>query len=288
MPLQHMLVSMFGICLCNVDGIHMPPSQRTDKALTARASPATHPRAKIEIHYETLCPYCSTLIGQSLQSIWKDEEFRERIDVAMFPAGNVATIPVAQVSEGYKFFHEEIIDEHLDYVFQCQHGEQECLGNMVQACIMKVENQPSDHLPFLFCMEAGAATGDSIEKIAFECMKESNIDVDEVLSCTQTKAANDMMFLISNYSNSLSPQRQYVPWVTIDGEHFEDADAGDLLGPLCRSLSPPLPAACKQEANAETGPGGILGKIGNWFGGIQQNGSVGLPRVNHTAEFCYP
>jgi len=283
MPLQHILLSTFGVCLRSVDSIHMPPSQREDKALTVRASPATPPRAKLEIHYETLCPYCSSLIGESLRSIWQDEEFQERIDIAMFPAGNVMAVPVSQVSEGYKFFHGEIHDRRLDYIFQCQHGEQECLGNMIQACIMKVESKPSDHLPFLFCMEAGAATGDSIEKVAFECMQETHVDVEEVLNCTQTKAANDMMFLISNYSNSLSPQRTYVPWVTIDGEHFEDADAGDLLGPLCKTLSPPLPSACKQEADSEQDPGNILGKIGHWFGGVQQNGSV----VNRTAEFCY-
>lgn len=255
--------------------------------MITNASPATKTRAKLEIHYETLCPYCSSLIGESLQTIWKDEEFRERVDISMFPAGNVNAIPTSQVSEGYKFFHEEVVEKELGYVFQCQHGEQECLGNMVQACVMKVKSEPHDHLPILFCMESGAAEGDSIEKVAFSCMKEADVDVDEVLHCTQTAAANDMMYFIANYSNSLTPQRQYVPWVTIDGEHFEDADGGDLLGPLCRSLGPPLPAACK-EVDGTSHNGGIIGKIGHWFGGIQETGSAGPPRFNRSAEFCYP
>jgi len=262
-------------------------SKEADKALTSHSTPTTQARAKLEIHYETLCPYCSTLISESLQNIWKDEEFQERIDVALFPAGNMNIMPFTEVSEGYKFFHADLLQKGFNYVFQCQHGEQECLGNMVQACIMKAKSEPKDHLPALFCMEAGAAEGDSIEKIAFECMKETGIDVDEVLSCTQSAAANDMMFLISNHSNSLSPQRQYVPWVTIDGEHFEEADAGDLLRPLCLSLTPPLPAACKEVVGAKHRKG-IVGKIGHWFGGIQEAGSAGLPRVNGTAKFCYP
>lgn len=263
-----------------------PESKQADKASTTRTSHAAKNRAKLEIHYETLCPYCSTLIGESLQTIWNDEEFRERIDVALFPAGNMNSIPASEVSEGYKFFHAELTDKGLGYVFQCQHGEQECLGNMIQACIMKSKSEAQDHLPTLFCIESRLAEGDSIEKVAFECMKETDIDVHEVLSCTQTAAANDMMYLISNYSNSLSPQRQYVPWVTIDGEHFEDADAGDLLGPLCRSLAPPVPAACDKAETQRRG--GIVGKIGHWFGGIQETGSASLPRPNRTGVFCYP
>lgn len=307
MPAVRIFVSIFGFSLTQTDATlaAAPQSARAGSALERMsaslragphasqheakelASPATKARAKLEIHYETLCPYCTQLISESLKTIWKDEEFRERIDVALFPAGNMNAIPAAEVSEGYKFFHADLVEKDLGYVFQCQHGETECFGNMVQACIMKVESEPKDYLPILFCMEAGAGEGDSLEKVAFECMKEQDIDVDEVLHCTQTAEANEMMFQISNYSNSLDPQRQYVPWVTIDGQHAAEADEGDLLGPLCRALTAPLPAACK-EASDRSHSGGIVGKIGHWFGGLQETGLTGPPRLNITSNFCYP
>jgi len=256
----------------------------TPPALIERTVLAAKKKVKLEIHYETLCPYCSELIGTSLQPIWKDPDFSERIEISMFPAGNVLAVPIKEVSDGFRFFHPELENQGFGHVFQCQHGEQECLGNMVQACVIKLLENPSDYLPFLFCMESPSQES-SVEKTAFECLKESKISPDEILNCTQSPSANSMMFAISNYSNSLTPQRQYVPWVTINGDHQEEADGGDLLGPLCRALDAPLPAACGQTGDHHGK--GVFGKLGHWMGAVEEAGSVG-PRSNTTTRFCYP
>lgn len=264
-----------------------PPPKDMFMDLASRVILPAKKKLKLEIHYETLCPYCSSLIGTELKSIWNDTEFRERLDVSMFPAGNVKVFPVEGLSKGWRAFHPELVKDGFGHVFMCQHGEEECLGNMIQACAMTMLGEPADYLPFMFCMESAAAKDESVESAAFRCVKETTtLDAEDLVKCTQSPEANKKMFSIATYSDSLSPPRQHAPWVVINGEHHEKADNGDLLGSLCSALAAPLPAACKGMDNEHSQ--GILSQVGHWLGAVQLSSTHHRQRGSTHARVCYP
>lgn len=259
MAFHNFIMAVVSFYVCRTDGASLTSVRDTRDMLRTKPSVprgeparlrATQPsplpakQVRLEIHYEVLCPRCSRIIGTDLRSIWDDAQLRELLDVSMFPAGNVEVFPVEHLSDGWRAFHPELVADHSGHIFQCQHGEEECLGNMIHACAMQMLGGPADYLPFLFCMES-AATDESVENAAFKCASETTtLDVKDIVTCTRSAEANQMMFGIFHYSDSLSPPREHTPWVVINGEHQGEADDGDLLGSICRALEVPLPAAC--------------------------------------------
>ncbi|XP_054623696.1 gamma-interferon-inducible lysosomal thiol reductase-like [Dunckerocampus dactyliophorus] len=68
---------------------------------------------QLDVYYESLCPDCIFYITQVLYPTWV--LLQDILSVNLVPFGNAQEKP-----DGSK------------YIFKCQHGEQECLGNMIQ------------------------------------------------------------------------------------------------------------------------------------------------------------
>jgi len=208
--------------------------------LSRRAPASSTGKVRLNVFYETMCPHCLNFMTQGLRPVWQDPELRAHVDLHLYPSGNAVAVPANNLSAGYSFWHRDNMDQN--YVFLCQHGEAECLGNMIQACAVKELKEPSQYLSLIFCMSALPQF--AVEKSSFECAKELKMDLTPVRACVQSPEGRAHMYQITTFSNTLNPPRQHVPWVTLDDEHFEEADTGDLLSPLCRKLSAPRPAAC--------------------------------------------
>jgi interferon gamma-inducible protein 30 len=98
-------------------------------------------KVSIEMYYESLCPYCQSFILGSLKTavntkdIWQIAEFRA------WPYGNAKTT-----------------QNGSSWSFTCQHGPNECLGNMIQACAINLYDWYTQALPFIVCVEASPST----------------------------------------------------------------------------------------------------------------------------------
>ncbi|GFR89250.1 gamma-interferon-inducible lysosomal thiol reductase-like [Elysia marginata] len=44
--------------------------------------------------------------------------------------------------------------------FQCQHGEQECIGNLIETCTIALVKDIKKYFPFINCMEVHTSTLD--------------------------------------------------------------------------------------------------------------------------------
>merc|ERR1719277_982469 len=82
-------------------------------------------KVEIAIYYEVMCPYCRNLMNSSVAELWNNTEFRKRIDVKFYPYGNAVAYSKDEVSEGYRYWHDELNEEGFDYVFSCQHDIEE-------------------------------------------------------------------------------------------------------------------------------------------------------------------
>lgn len=208
-------------------------------------------KVKVELFYETLCPFCRHFMSTSLNMVLEDEELSERIDLHLYPFGNADVEKITDVSKGYRYWHQDEIDKGFEYVIACQHGCDECFGNTLQACALKhLDNTTSSS--FIVCMESRDDV--SLEWASDDCAEKFGVDLDPIRDCVQGTEGNLAMVDLGTYTNSLkSPAgpKEYVPWVVMDGKHSEESEidgdegnSGHFLQQLCGKLDDPKPNKC--------------------------------------------
>lgn len=173
----------------------------------------------VEIYYETLCPTCQYFIRTSLKQLLYDPEVRALVDLRLFPFGNGAA---SLLSDG-------------TYVFQCQHGFEECVGNKIHACAAKLfSDQPERYLQLFTCMaeNSQATIGDG----ANVCAQHFGMDSDKLNLYLKSIDVKEAMLNAAKKASALEPPRKYVPWVTINGQHSERAERGELMSELCSAI----------------------------------------------------
>jgi len=213
-------------------------------ALTSRMPPV-----RIDLFYETLCPSCQRFITAALAPVWRDPELRQRIDLHVFPYGNAQTLPIGNVSEGYRVWHPG-----TDYVYVCQHGTEECFGNMIQACAMDLLDIDV-YMPFIICMEDRSIKV-SQESSSYDCAMDQGLNIKDIQDCTEGFTGNQLMRSVGEDTKRLRDNdplsnKTYVPWLLLQGKHSteseidaDDGNSGHFVDQLCKLLEAPKPAAC--------------------------------------------
>ena len=119
----------------------------------------------MEVYYETLCPDTRLFIRQQLYPAW--DELEHIMDIHWKPYGK-ATVSSKSVSHIWKIksiFYEMMSftriffvylqhyeSEGVGYMFQCQHGPTECMGNKVHACSIKHIKDDRKLTDYIHCM----------------------------------------------------------------------------------------------------------------------------------------
>jgi len=197
----------------------------------------------INLYYETRCPDCVMFINQTLRPLWNNKEIRPHLNITMNPYGNAMSIPVSKVSEGYKFWHPNTTSNGWAFVHICQHGTDECLGNLIQACAISMSTS-EQFMEMVFCM---ADKPDwSIEKSSYECMNQTKIDQKAVKECVNTPQGNKMFADLGRLTQAV-PGRQGTPWVLIEGTNL--ANTTDLMRSVCGHVGNG-PSSCAPFKNA--------------------------------------
>lgn len=239
--LAHLLGSCLASAFLGVHGVavtagHIPAKAATSAVVSAGASltlkrstgdgdpkPAANGTVKVELYYESRCPACEMFLNQSLAVLWQKKDLRSRLNITLYPYGNAQTVPVTQISEGYKFWHKDTTGEGFKNIFMCQHGSDECFGNLVHACASDVAEQAGDKgkgLELAFCM-AGLPEY-SIEKSSYECMEKVGIDHDKVSECVKGARGNELMTKMAA-KTALLKNRKGTPWIMINDRWLPEA-----------------------------------------------------------------
>ncbi|TRY58949.1 hypothetical protein DNTS_033922 [Danionella cerebrum] len=185
-------------------------------------------KVNVSLYYESLCGGCrGFLVSQLIPTILMLGA--DVMNIELVPYGN------AQEKE-----------YQGKYVFSCQHGEDECLGNMIETCLLN--KLGLDGLLVVFCMESA----EDVLKAAQPCLQVYRPDVTwgSIMECVKGDQGNILMHENALKTNALNPPHQYVPWITINGEHTEDLESkalNSLLNLVCSLYKGEKPNACGQE-----------------------------------------
>eukprot|EP00124_Ichthyophonus_hoferi_P002813 Ihof_evm2s211 gene=Ihof_evmTU2s211 len=119
------------------------------------------------------------------------------------------------------------------YAWTCQHGTEECLGNIMMArqftfsvylciylgCAIAILENWETWLPYIVCLEqTNPVSPAAAVKI---CAKEMNIKHESIARCSNSKMGQKIQYANAVRTNDLNPPHQWVPWIVIDRDSSE-------------------------------------------------------------------
>ncbi|NXS45442.1 GILT reductase, partial [Balaeniceps rex] len=203
--------------------------------------PAAAP-VELSLYYESLCPACRWFLVQQLFTTWLLLP-EEVLNITLVPYGNTEVGAGPTWCRGRPSWcrrpHSDrlVLQEEIvsgKWQFQCQHGPEECLGNMIEACLMHEAKNFSTYFPVIFCLESGT----SVTKNLDACLQiyAPQLDRDRIAACVQGDTGATLMHRNAQLTEALDPPHQYVPWIVINGKHTDELQAQaqtSLLGLIC-------------------------------------------------------
>jgi len=142
------------------------------------------------------------------------------------------------------------------WAFTCQHGVDECYGNMYEACGMEHYGNDSKTTgvptwwKYFYCLEYSQNAG--VASVAQNCATGSGLDWNVISTCAGSNPAvgsaddgNPEMHRIAVATNSLVPPHTFTPWVVLNGKPLSSAQLDLSLNTLvCNAYTGTLPACC--------------------------------------------
>lgn len=179
---------------------------------------------KIEVYSESLCPDCRGYITNMLYP--SAVLLGDIMDLTVIPYGNA---------------HENF--DGQKYVFTCQHGEPECLGNIIQACLLNLTQTSA--FKTIFCMEAAT----DVLKAVKPCVElfSPQLSYEKLWSCVKGDLGNQLMHQNALKTKALQPTHTFVPWITVNGIHTEDLQSkamSSLISLVCSMYKGTKPDVC--------------------------------------------
>ncbi|XP_030322180.1 gamma-interferon-inducible lysosomal thiol reductase isoform X1 [Calypte anna] len=241
LALVALLAPGIGVALPGCDN----PCASSDVAVACQAESrcgnTPHPAAppvELSLYYESLCPACRGFLVHQLFTSWLVLP-PEVLNITLVPYGNAQ-----EKNESGKL------------EFECQHGQEECLGNMIEACLLHEAQNFSTSFPVIFCMESGSSVTKNLEA----CLQvyAPHLDGARISSCVRGPTGTALMHRNAQLTQALDPPHHYVPWILINGKHTEELQAQaqtSLLGLLCHLYQGEKPEACGGSGTPKA-PGG--------------------------------
>jgi interferon gamma-inducible protein 30 len=157
-------------------------------------------KIKIDLFFESQCPGCKQMITTSFAEAMKADGFLNMAEVNFWPYGNAHMTYTTETG----------------FEFTCQHGTAECQYNFIETCALNLIKCPIQSFDFLNCIENNDV-GTDYEDVANKCGTDYNIaNIADIISCYKGPDIALWERKVADKTIFLSPQHQYVPWVTVN------------------------------------------------------------------------
>ncbi|KAM4709575.1 gamma-interferon-inducible lysosomal thiol reductase [Discoglossus pictus] len=190
---------------------------------------SSEPAVQVELYYESLCGGCRNFLCLQLFPTW----------LMLNDIMNVTLVPYGNAQER---------NDSGKWDFQCQHGTDECVGNMMEACLMNQLQDIDAYFLIIFCMESSKSVTSSLGP----CLSiyAPDLPSQKILDCVNGDLGNQLMHQNALRTEGLNPPHQYVPWVVINGKHTDEIQAqaqSALFNLVCDMYTGPKPDACSHK-----------------------------------------
>ena len=125
---------------------------------------------KITIYMESLCPYCIELITTSIK------EFYTKVTLPNL--ANIELIPYGKAKETYDSSTNK-------YLFACQHGDNECYGNLISTCSLNVLGRIEGQLNIICLLENKYSFNRNFDLTLDYCLSSKPQILQEIKDCVQ-------------------------------------------------------------------------------------------------------
>lgn len=187
------------------------------------------PLVNFTLYLESLCPDCKDFVVNQLYPTFKS--IGSIMNLEIVPYGNAQEQQVGS-----------------KWQFTCQHGIEECYGNLIETCAIYYHSNTSVYLPFIHCVEASSSIP---RESAAGCAEKLGLDYSQIKSCADGPLGNSLEHKMALKTDALQPPHKYVPWVTLNGVHTKQIQSEavqDLEGLICKTYQgSPKPAACQKK-----------------------------------------
>ncbi|KAL8589550.1 hypothetical protein ACOMHN_015936 [Nucella lapillus] len=186
------------------------------------------PVVSFELYFESDCPYCQLFIADQLYPTFT--KVGSIMNLTLVPFGNA---------------EEKMQGDHWE--FTCQHGKEECVGNLLETCAIHVmKGDYTRIMPFINCIESSQNYPMKAVKV---CAGQHGAPLGEIMQCYNSTEGNLLEHQMAQRTDALKPSHQYVPWVVLNGVHTEKINTEateNLLKLICDTYTGPKPEACSK------------------------------------------
>ncbi|XP_068211707.1 gamma-interferon-inducible lysosomal thiol reductase-like [Palaemon carinicauda] len=190
-------------------------------ALVAATSAAKADPVKVGVYDEAFCGACRNFAKITLGPTY--EELKDIMDVHLNAYGWAREWPDGE-----------------GYIFDCQHGPEECDGNQILGCADKYVTDPD--LQVAFFMSQSFNTN-NVRLCSFKCAGELGLDWETIKTCASSVEGQILHHEAGVEFNSLDPMPIGVPHITINGIPDDNAYY-ELKKEVCNAYTGPKPPAC--------------------------------------------
>jgi len=169
---------------------------------------------RVDVYYEVLCPDSRYFVQHELWPAY--QKLGDALDVRLWPYGKATT---RKLSGG-------------GFEFQCQHGEEECEGNIWHACTSRYVKKQWNKLSMVECMidDNYNAAG-----VAATCAKANDVSLGKISACATGEEGRELHALAGEDTNLLQPEVSFIPTIKLDGSQgSQKAILKNFLKEVCK------------------------------------------------------
>jgi len=150
----------------------------------------------VDVYYETLCPDSRYFVSHELMPAYN--KLGDVLDVRLWPYGKANTI---NTSDG-------------GFQINCQHGDEECEGNIWHGCTSRYVSDQATRLNMVKCM-----IEDNYEapKVAKKCAQELGVDLAEISVCATGEEGLEIHRMAGLATDQLQPKVSFIPTIKLEG-----------------------------------------------------------------------
>ncbi|XP_054009510.1 gamma-interferon-inducible lysosomal thiol reductase-like [Hylaeus anthracinus] len=191
---------------------------------------------EVDVYYESLCPDSMRWIKDKLAPSY--DALKDYIHVNYIPYGKAS---------------QKVNQENGQWQFVCQHGPNECEGNMAQACaIHAIQNEETaDRVQQLtealvVCAMASSFPATAVPQCA-ETVKLNQQSQDSIRDCMSGPLAQELLAANGKKTAALTPPLSFVPTITLNGVYSQENQRkalNNFFKLICDNLGETKPSQC--------------------------------------------